>query len=165
MTADGVAATGAGPPAKAGLRRQFLNWFLGTSAGGLLVASLYPVLRYVSPPSVPEAETNQVEAGFTNDPELIERGFKILRFGAEPVILIRLSDTDFRALTATCTHLDCIVEFHRPDRAIICNCHAGQYDLSGRVVAGPPPKPLTPLKVHVVPRGAGQAGTVVVSRS
>jgi cytochrome b6-f complex iron-sulfur subunit len=145
-------------------RRRFLNWFLGTSAGALAASFLYPVLRYLSPPSVPEAETHEVEAGPTNDPELLERGFKILRFGAEPVILIRVSDTDFRALTATCTHLDCIVEFHRPEQAIVCNCHAGQYDLSGRAVSGPPPKPLTPLKVHVVARGPGQPGTLVVSR-
>lgn len=146
-------------------RRQWLDWFVGTSGGALVAAVLYPILRYLSPPNVPEAETHQIEAGLTNDPELIEKGFKILRFGADPVILVRLSDTEFRALTATCTHLDCIVEFRRPGSAIWCNCHGGQYDLNGRPVAGPPPKALTPLTVHVVSRGAGQPGTVVVSRS
>lgn len=58
---------------------------------------LYPNARFLSPPRVPEAATSQIEAGPTNDPELLENGFKILRFGSEPVSLIRVSDTDFRA--------------------------------------------------------------------
>jgi Rieske Fe-S protein len=146
-------------------RRRLLNWFLGTSVGALLASVAYPVLRYVSPPVIPEATTAQVEAGSTNDPELLARGFKIVRFGADPVILIRVSDTEYRAFTATCTHLDCVVEFRQTERVIWCNCHNGQYDLNGRNVAGPPPRPLTPLQVHVVSRGAGQPGSLVVSRS
>lgn len=145
-------------------RRSFLGWFLGTSTGALLVSVLYPVLRFVSPPRVPEAATNQVEAGSTHDPELLEKGFKIVRFGAEPVILIRLSETEFRAFTATCTHLDCIVEYRPGVRKIWCNCHDGQYDLNGRNVAGPPPRPLTPFTVHVVGQGPGKPGTLVVAR-
>ena len=146
-------------------RRRLLNRFLGTSVGALLASVVYPVLRYVSPPVIPEATTAQVEAGSTNDPELLGRGFKIVRFGADPVILIRVSETEYRAFTATCTHLDCVVEFRQAERVIWCNCHNGQYDLNGRNVAGPPPRPLTPLQVHVVSRGAGQPGSLVVSRS
>lgn len=145
-------------------RRAVLDWFLGTSAGALVTAIVYPVLRYVSPPSIPEAATTQVEAGTTSDPELIEKGFKILRFGADPVILVRVSETEYHALTATCTHLDCVVEYRKPEQAIWCNCHNGRYDLNGHNVGGPPPRPLTPLKVHVESRGSGQPGTIVVSR-
>jgi hypothetical protein len=72
--------------------------------GALLLSIGYPVLRYLSPPRVPEATTRQVEAGAVNDPELLQRGFKIVRFGAEPVILIRVAEEDFRAFSATCTH-------------------------------------------------------------
>jgi cytochrome b6-f complex iron-sulfur subunit len=89
-------------------RRRFINWFLGTSVGALAASTLYPVVRFVSPPEVPEAATNQVQAGSTDDPEMLEKGFKIVRFGYEPVILIRVSDSDFRAFAGTCTHLDCI---------------------------------------------------------
>jgi Rieske Fe-S protein len=145
-------------------RRNFLGWFLGTSTGALLVSVFYPVLRFISPPQVPEAATNQVEAGSTHDPELLERGFKIVRFGAEPVILIRVAEAEFRAFAATCTHLDCIVEFRKDVGKIWCNCHDGQYDLEGRNVAGPPPRPLTPYQVHVVDKGSGQPGTLVVAK-
>jgi Rieske Fe-S protein len=146
-------------------RRSFLNWLLGTSVGALCASLLYPVARFVSPPEIPEASTRQVEAGAVNDPELLDKGFKILRFGNEPVILVRLGDEDFRAFAATCTHLDCIVEFHRAEERIWCNCHNGEYDLRGRVVAGPPPKPLEAFKVDLVAKAAGQPKTVVVSRA
>ena len=146
-------------------RRGFLNWFLGTAAGALTVAVLYPVFRFVSPPEVPEASTNQVEAGPTNDPELLEKGFKIVRFGADPVILVRVSETEYRAFAGTCTHLDCIVEFQKDKQRIWCNCHNGDYNLQGQVVAGPPPKPLEPFKVDLVAKGSGQPKTIVVSRA
>ena len=66
-------------------RRRFVNWFLGLSGTALLGSVLYPVWRFVNPPDVPEASTNRVEAGPTNDPELLERGFKILEFGNETI--------------------------------------------------------------------------------
>jgi Rieske Fe-S protein len=146
-------------------RRRFLSWFLGTSAGALAAAILYPILRFVSPPEIPEATTAQVEVGPANDPELLDKGFKIVRFGAEPVIVIRVSETDFRAFAATCTHLDCVVEYRKGQQAIWCNCHNGQYDLAGKNVAGPPPKPLAAFSVHRVARGTGQPETLVVERS
>ena len=146
-------------------RRRFLNWFLGTSAGALFASIAYPVARFVSPPRVPEASTNQVDAGLVNDPLFQEKGFKIIRFGAEPVIVVKVGDADFRAFSATCTHLDCVVEFQKPESRIWCNCHAGQYDLTGRNVAGPPPRPLTPYKVDLVAGTGGNPGSVVVSKA
>lgn len=151
-------------PATTG-RRNFINWFLGTTVGALLASVLYPLLRFVSPPRVPEASTNEVEAALTNDPQLMETGFKIIRFGAEPVILVRVSEQEYRAFSATCTHLDCIVEYHKDQTRLWCNCHNGAYDLTGRNVAGPPPRPLTPFKVNVAQKRQGEPGTIVVSRA
>jgi cytochrome b6-f complex iron-sulfur subunit len=148
-----------------GDRRRFLSWFLGGSASALLAYIVYPVLRFVSPPPTPEASTHQVEVGLTNDPELQEKGYKIVRFGEEPVILIRVSSDDLRAFSATCTHLDCIVEYQKDARRIWCNCHSGQYDLMGRVVAGPPPRPLERLRVDLVAREATGPRTILVSRA
>ena len=146
-------------------RRRFLNWFLGTTVGALFASVLYPVARFVSPPEIPESTTNQVEAGATNDPDFLEKGFKIVRFGVEPVILVRVGETDFRAFAGTCTHLDCIVEYHKDQSRIWCNCHNGEYNLRGQQVAGPPPKPLEPFKVDLVYKGPGQPQTIVVSKA
>ena len=57
-------------------RRSFLNWFLGTTIGALAASVLYPVARFVSPPHVPEATTHQIEAGLTNDPDLLGPGIQ-----------------------------------------------------------------------------------------
>lgn len=146
-------------------RRGFLNWLLGSSAGALMASVFYPVVRFVSPPDIPEANTNQVEAGPTNDPELLDKGFKILRFGNEPVILVRSGDADYRAFEATCTHLDCIVEYHKDQNRLWCNCHNGEYDMQGQVTAGPPPHGLQSFKVDLVDKGPGQPRTIVVSRA
>ena len=145
-------------------RRRFVEWFLGTSAGALAASVLYPTVRFLDPPRLAERSVQQVEVGPANDPDLVAKGFKIVRFGNEPVIVVRAGEGDFRAFAATCTHLDCIVEY-RPDRGMIwCNCHNGAYDLTGRNVAGPPPRPLTPFVVHTVAQ-AGGTPVLVVARA
>ena len=146
-------------------RRALLDWFLGTSACSLLLSIVYPVARYLSPPRVPESTVHYVEAGAEDDPELREKGYRIIRFGSEPVILIRVGEGDFRAFSATCTHLDCIVEYQREQQRIWCNCHNGEYDIAGRNVAGPPPRPLERFQVNLVARGSDQAATIVVSKA
>ncbi len=138
---------------------------LGTSLGGLVAATLYPVARFLSPPEVPEATTNEVDAGPADDPAFADKGFKIVRFGGEPVIVVRVADDDYRAYSATCTHLDCIVQYRKDRQLIWCYCHNGAYDLNGRNVAGPPPRPLTPFVVHLVDRGDAGGKKLIVARA
>jgi len=145
-------------------RRRFVNWFLGTSFGALIAAIVYPLSRYVSPPRIAEAGTAQVEAGDTSDPAFAEKAFKIVRFGSDPVIVVRAGEADYRALSATCTHLDCIVGYQKDRGRLLCNCHGGEYDLAGRNVGGPPPRPLSVYKVNLVPKSGG-ASTIVVSKA
>jgi cytochrome b6-f complex iron-sulfur subunit len=150
---------------RAGLdRRRLLNWFVGTSFGALIASIVYPIVRYITPPRIAEASTNEVEAGAVNELAYREKGFKIVRFGADPVIVIRTGEEKFVAYSATCTHLDCIVGYQKDRNRIWCNCHGGSYDLQGRNVAGPPPKPLIPYKVNVVTAASGPS-TVVVSKA
>ena len=144
-------------------RRRFINWFLGTSFGALVMSVIYPVLRFISPPKLAEPSTQQVEAGDIADPVFFQKGFKIVRFGAEPVIVVRAAERDFRAFSATCTHLDCIVGYQNDRQRLWCNCHGGAYDLNGRNVGGPPPKPLNAFKVNLVDKGS--SATIVVSRA
>jgi len=65
------------------------------------------------------------------------------------VLLIRVSESEWRAFGATCTHLDCTVQYRSESQQIWCACHNGFYDLNGRVVAGPPPRPLEEYVVRV----------------
>ncbi len=106
-----------------------------------------------------------MDAGFSTDPELLEQGFKIVRFGTEPVIVLRVGDDDYRAFSATCTHLDCIVDYRKDKRLIWCWCHNGIYDLSGKNIGGPPPRPLTPFEVRLVPQADGLEQRLVVLKT
>jgi Rieske Fe-S protein len=141
-----------------------VNRLVGGSFGALIAWILYPVLRFLEPVEIAEAATNQVEAGRADDPELATTGFKIVPFGNEPVVLVKTAEGALHALAATCTHLDCIVEYRRDQNLLWCNCHGGQFDVSGQVVGGPPPKPLRPYRVHVVEGSPGQPGTVVIEK-
>lgn len=144
-------------------RRRLVNWFLGTACGALVASVVYPVVRFLNPPDVAEAATQQVDAGTVSDPELLETSFKIVPFGNEPVILIR-AEGGYLAFAATCTHLDCTVEFRQDLQIIWCNCHNGQFDLAGQVIGGPPPRPLRRFEVHVVDDEAGGPASLVIER-
>lgn len=50
-------------------------------------------------------------------------------------------------LSATCSHLGCLVNYHKEKGEFVCPCHGGRYDLSGKNIAGPPPAPLTRFPV------------------
>lgn len=41
-----------------------------------------------------------------------------------------------------CTHLGCAYNWDARARLFVCPCHNGLFDLDGRVVGGPPPRPL-----------------------
>jgi len=134
-------------PGSAPSRRGFLGWFLGTSVGAMCASVLYPVARYISPPDVPEAQTSRVVAGRVGD--LKPNEGKIFRFGSLPGLLIKTEDGGYRAVSATCTHLNCTVQYRSDLKQIWCACHNGFYDLAGKTVSGPPPRPLDEFKVNV----------------
>lgn len=138
-------------------RRRFLSWFLGTSAGAMCASVLYPVLRYLVPPEIPEAETSQTVAGHERD--LKPNEGRIFPFGGRAAILVRTALGEYCAFSATCTHLNCTVQYRGDLKQLWCACHNGIYDLSGRNVSGPPPRPLESYKVHVV------NGEIVVSKT
>lgn len=129
-------------------RRKFLNVLIGGGLLGWLASVFYPLFAYLKPPKVPEANVNSVKAG--NAANFPANSAQIVKFGRKPVILIRTESNDFRAFSATCTHLDCIVQYRTDTRQIWCACHNGVYDLRGRNVSGPPPKPLDEFNVNVV---------------
>ena len=129
-------------------RRRFLDSFLGTSVIALFASILYPVFRFISPPRIPEASSNRVLAGKVS--ELNQAGWKIFPFGQDAGILVESAPGQYRACSATCTHLECTVQYDKSSKRIWCACHNGFYDLEGRNVAGPPPRPLTPYTVQVV---------------
>jgi len=137
-------------------RRRLAEVILGGGLVASIVSFVYPVLRYLVPPALPDLGGDEVVAGKVG--ELKPNSFKIFRFGSKPGILVLTADGEYRALSATCSHLSCTVQYRTDLHQVWCACHNGLYDLTGRNVSGPPPRPLDPYQVHV--RGE----EIVVSR-
>ncbi len=153
--ADGESVKSAQPPESS--RRKLLNYLLGTSVGATVMAIFYPVVKFLIPPKVVEATQNSVVAG--NPKEIALNSGQIFKFGNQPGILIRTSAGEWKAFSATCTHLDCIVQYQPDQKIIWCACHNGQYSLTGQNIGGPPPRPLEEFTVNV------QGDDIIVSKS
>jgi nitrite reductase/ring-hydroxylating ferredoxin subunit len=137
-------------------RKGFIDWLLGTSAGGLLAAVLYPVTRYVIPPEAPESAVSSVILPFEVD-DMPPNSGRIFKMGNKPGIIVKTPSGELRAFSAQCTHLDRTVQFRDDISHIWCACHNGHFDLAGRNIQGPPPSPLTSFDVNV------RDGQIVVS--
>ncbi len=129
-------------------RRTFINWFLGTSAGAFLLAVLYPVSRYLIPPPGGESTAASVTLPM-KAADVAPNSGHIFKFGNRPGILIRTPAGELRAFSATCTHLNCTVQYRADLRHIWCACHNGHFDLQGDNIAGPPPRSLEQYVVNV----------------
>jgi len=137
-------------------RRTLLGFLLGSSLLASLASIIYPVLNFILPPPTGEMDADTVVAARAD--ELAPNSGKIFRFGSRPGILVRTPAGDYCAFSATCTHLECTVQYRGREHDIWCACHNGVYDLQGRNVSGPPPRPLEVYDVHV------QGEDVVVAR-
>ena len=137
-------------------RRSVVEFILGAGVLGSLLSFVYPVLRYLIPPAVVDMGGDEVVAAKVG--ELQTNGSKIFRFGNHPGLLLLTPEGEYRAMSATCTHLSCTVQLRKDLHQVWCACHNGLYDLNGRNISGPPPRPLESFQVHV------RGDEVVVSR-
>lgn len=128
-------------------RRTFLRVTLKSGLLALFGATVYPVARYLYPPRGSEVSVSSAVAAKMG--ELAANTAKIFRFGNRPGILINTPQGELKAFSAVCTHLNCTVQYDKSDSLIWCACHNGKYDLSGRVISGPPPRPLEAYQVNV----------------
>lgn len=137
--------------------RRFIDFLLGFSLLGLVTSMVYPIIRFMTPPRLDELDAFRVLAA--REGELQPNSGKVFRFGNDPAILVRKPSGDYVAFTAICTHLACTVQY-RPDfRHIWCACHNGHFDLTGKNISGPPPRPLETYEVK------RQGGEIWVLRS
>jgi cytochrome b6-f complex iron-sulfur subunit len=128
-------------------RRNFL-WALGALAVAWIGAALYPIYRYLSPQPAPDvfgedgrALVEKITPADVARPGMGKNG----AYGGRGLLVFRNTEGILKAFDSKCTHAGCNVAF-QGDK-IYCNCHGGTYDLTGKNIAGPPPRPLTELGV------------------
>ena len=61
----------------------------------------------------------------------------VVRHGLKHLAVFRDDSGELSCLSATCTHLGCIVEWNQAERSWDCPCHGSRFDLGGEVIQGP----------------------------
>jgi cytochrome b6-f complex iron-sulfur subunit len=119
-------------------RRFFLTVMLSGIGAVLAAAAGWPVWKYLAPrKGEGEGQTvsiprDQVPLGGTH----------FFTFRGHPAVVLQEKAGEFIALTAVCTHLGCIIKWLPDKNEFECPCHAGRFSPTGKVLGGPPPKPL-----------------------
>lgn len=129
-------------------RKEFLNYIISVSGAALAGSVLFPMLKYITPPEGGDIDVSKVIAAKAG--ELAKNSAKIFRFGNKPAILVNTPQGMLKAFSAVCTHLNCTVQYSQEASHILCACHNGKFDLNGKVISGPPPRPLEEYMVSVV---------------
>jgi nitrite reductase/ring-hydroxylating ferredoxin subunit len=127
-------------------RREFFK-FLTLASGGLALGSI----GLAAWSQVPRKER-------TFDRALIAREFDIpvgssLAFSyprpQDLCLLIHDEPGHYVAFSRRCTHLSCPVEYQPSQHRVYCPCHNGAFSLEdGRVLQGPPPRPLPRIQLE-----------------
>lgn len=125
-------------------RRTFLQWLISGLLLGAFAAVANVFVRYLMPPPKSKKATE-----LTIPAAQIPPGSSlVVEHRGSPVIVVH-AEAGFVAYAATCTHLGCLVKWVRDEKIFHCPCHGGKFDLSGKVLAGPPPAPLHKVGIEV----------------
>jgi cytochrome b6-f complex iron-sulfur subunit len=127
-----------------GSRRNFLHVAIGTLGAVFSVSLVYPLFRFLWPQR--DKSGGEGRVGIPME-EMLAGQSRVVLVRGEPVLVIREANRVV-ALSATCTHLSCIVKY-KGEGVVLCPCHASLFDLSGNVTAGPAPRPLPSYPVRI----------------
>lgn len=121
-------------------RRQFGKFLVLTSLG-MFVGNVWILLRSLWRRAEPTAPPRLVAAAG----ELPRGGVKIFRYPGpnDSCLLLRTGRDAYVAYSQKCTHLSCAVYPSADGKRLECPCHEGYFSVEdGRVLQGPPPRPL-----------------------
>jgi Rieske Fe-S protein len=120
-------------------RRQFAKFLVLTSLG-MFVGNLWILIRswLTTEPVYPMRTVAYAD-------EIPVGGVKLFHYPEPdaPCIMIRTDVDTYVAYSQQCTHLSCAVFYAPEHRRLECPCHEGYFSVQdGRVMQGPPPRPL-----------------------
>jgi len=80
--------------------------------------------------------------------EIVKSGWQAEK--QERVIwIVKKSDTSVVAYSSNCTHLGCGYRWVAAQQRFACPCHGSIFDINGKVLAGPAPRPLDTLSARI----------------
>jgi cytochrome b6-f complex iron-sulfur subunit len=121
-------------------RRTVLDVLLGAGVLGWLGSVIFPILRYLKPLGA-QAQNGPIKLNAEEQAKLEKDRAVIVRAGSARIIVLDV-EKGLTALSAKCTHEGCTVQYVPGESLIWCACHNGRFDFGGRVLSGPPPRPL-----------------------
>lgn len=127
-------------------RRGFLQWTIGGLLFGGFVVAANVVLRYLIPTPARLEKADKVSIPVSQIPV---GSSLMLKHQGSPVLAVH-TEQGISAFSAVCTHLGCLVKWLPAESNFYCPCHAGKFDITGKVLSGPPPEPLHPVKFEIV---------------
>lgn len=138
-------------------RREFLTTVLAGAGIALCGGTLSALLQSCESDVVRQTTNGNpvtAEIVVADYPNLIQFGASLVENvkttdgkafnGGSPLVVIKASESQYRAFTAVCTHSSCIVEApDDPTNDIVCYCHNSHFDaVTGSVKSGPANAPL-----------------------
>jgi cytochrome b6-f complex iron-sulfur subunit len=128
-------------------RRDFIGMVIRFGLLATLAGMIVPALLYLAPVIKRGPAGGFADAGGVDE---IPPGTAKKVIVAGSAVMIIHTAQGFKALSAVCTHLGCLVGFNLERQQILCPCHGGVYDVNGKNISGPPPKPLPSYEVNII---------------
>ncbi len=129
-------------------RRGFIHLLNRLLAASGLAVVIGPVVAFFWPAELEEVPSEPLAVG--DEGSIPEGQAKTVRFGRYPAIILNNPERGIVAYSAVCTHFACIVKWNPESGMIECPCHEGYFDpQDGSVITGPPPEPLSEIKVNI----------------
>jgi Rieske Fe-S protein len=145
------------------LTRRRVFTIAAQGVGGLAGAAIaLPAVGFAVAPIFDQQEETWEEIGtpadfsedvykpviFTLVPEIGEAG-KTLAYVRKGSKELGEKPEEYVAISTRCAHLGCPVRFVEAAGNFICPCHGGVYDFQGKVIGGPPVRPLDRFQTRV----------------
>jgi Rieske Fe-S protein len=136
-------------------RRRFLSYLSGLLTGLIAVALGLPLVRFYVGNAFQQRAARWLKLGPRAEvpigrPTLFRLSY-VEQEGwrdttrREEVYAVTEDGRNYLVLSNICTHLGCPVRWDDRVRAYLCPCHGGMFAADGRVLKGPPPRPLLRL--------------------
>jgi Rieske Fe-S protein len=126
-------------------RRSFFKKFFRSWFVLLLFPAFYAILRYFTGNDNPQPLKRRTRLCSTGD--LPQNGVKIVPVENTSVALVNVPGGQLEAFSTICTHKNCTVAYATDRNRFVCECHGSEFDLRGKNINGPAPKPLEKYKV------------------
>jgi menaquinol-cytochrome c reductase iron-sulfur subunit len=140
-------------------RRKFLIAGLGVISGAIALGVGGAAVTSIGAPAMTnKREGKWVEACNCTDLKAGEFNQLSITYDAKDawldgkikqLVYVKVAGDDILALSATCAHLGCNVNYDEQTGGFKCPCHSGAYDATGKNISGPPPRPLTRLAAKI----------------